>query len=119
MLEIKHDDSNLLEITANHKLEMGDFDKLYPIVDGLIQKHGAINVLVNASNFSGWESFTTFKADLNFVKSHHQKVNRIAFIIGPIWLYAMALIAKNFIHPEFKIFKEDEINKAREWLKVE
>lgn len=117
MLKIKHDD-NLLEVTANHRLELGDFDKLYPIVDGLIQKYGTINVLVNASNFSGWESFAAFKADFNFVKGHHQKVNRLAFVIGPFWLCAVALIAKIFLHPEFKVFKEDEVNKAKEWLKA-
>lgn len=117
MLEINHDNSNTIEIKVDSVLKMADFDKITPLVDELINKHGKINVFINSPNFSGWENFAAAKADFNFVRKHHQNVNRLALIVGPLWKHIIVTIGRIFLHPEIRTFKNDEVNKAREWLK--
>jgi energy-converting hydrogenase Eha subunit G len=50
------------------------------------------------------------------VKNHHQKVERIAVIVGHSWQYWVIGTMQLFLHPEVRIFDRGEEREALEWI---
>ena len=71
---------NILRITAPEKLKADDFRQIAPQVEFMINRYGKIRLLIDASEFSGWED-----NHAGFVKNHQQKVDRIAVTVAHNW----------------------------------
>ena len=72
-------------IMAPEKLQADDFRQIAPQIDSIISRYGKIRLLIDASGFNGWENIASFENHAAFVKSHQQKVDRIAVIVGHDW----------------------------------
>ena len=116
MLTIKHDTGNLVEITATGLLKAEDFRDFKERADALIKEHGHIRILINASDFDGWENREAAEKHLSFVKTHHEKVERLAIVTGHMWQHWLAALAQVFVHPKVKILDRDQVEEARKWL---
>lgn len=117
MIEIKNEDSKLIEISVKDTLESEDFCKLGEIADNLIKKHGNVRVIVDASNFNGWANIDAAEKHFGFVKDHHQKVERLAIIVGHMWQHWVVAMARVFLHPDVKLFDKGQVKEARQWIK--
>ncbi|MGX9431095.1 MULTISPECIES: SpoIIAA family protein [Bradyrhizobium] len=106
----------VLKITVPEKLKAGDFRQLAPQIDSLLQQQGNISLFVDASNFGGWEDIAAFEKHIGFVKNHHQKVERIAVIVGHNWQYWVIGTMRLFLHPEVRTFDRGEEREALEWI---
>ena len=69
-------------------------DQRTPVV-GAAQ--GKIRLLVDASNFSGWENIAAFEKHIGFINNHHQKVERI-------------------VNPEVRAYDKGEESEALAWI---
>ena len=108
--------ANALKITVPEKLKAEDVREIAPQIDALISEHGQIRLLIDASRFGGWENVETFETHAKFIKSHHQKIERIAVIVAHDWQHWLIGAVRVFIHPEVRAFdKSDEI-KALRWI---
>jgi len=116
MLKIENITSNIVKVTVPETLKADDFQKMALQADALIQKHGKIKLLVDASQFNGWENITAFERHMRFVKSHHQKIERAALITGHTWQHWVAGIVRIFVHPEIKVYDKNQQKEAMQWL---
>ena len=105
-----------LKITVPEKLRTGDFDQLTRQVSSLIQQQGRIRLLIDASNFSGWENIAAFERHIGFVKKHQLKVERVSVITGHDWQHWVVGTIRLFVHPEVRAYDKDEESKALEWI---
>lgn len=105
-----------LKITAPQKLAADDFPRLAPQVDKLIQQHGKIRLLIDASHLSGWESVAAFENHLSFVKGHQQYAERIAVIVAHEWQKLLVAAVRMFIHPDAKAYDIGQEDEARRWI---
>ena len=119
MIAIENIKANMLRITVPETLKADDFAQLAPKADALIRQHGKIRLLIDASQFDGWENLPAFEKHLAFVKSHEKKVERIAVIAKHDWQHWMMGILKAFVHPEIEVFNKDEAGKALQWISEE
>jgi SpoIIAA-like len=71
---------NVLRILVPDKIKAEDVRQIEPQVDSIISQYGKIRLLIDASGFNGWENIGAFENQAGFVKSHQQKVDRIAVI---------------------------------------
>jgi SpoIIAA-like len=106
----------VLKITVPEKLSAEDFRQVAPQIDSLVQQRGTIRLLVDASHFGGWEDMAAFEKHIGFVKTHHQKVQRIAVIVGHGWQYWVIGTVRLFVHPEIRTFDQSQESEARKWL---
>ena len=60
-----------------------------------------------------------FEKDMAFVKSHHNKIERVAVIAGHTWQHWVVGTLKLFVHPEIQVFDKDEAAKALKWISEE
>ena len=116
MIEIQEIKENLIELRISGRLEVGDFEKIAPQVDKVIQDKGAIYLLIDGSSFDGWSNFSAAKEHFQFVKKHHKKVISIALITGHLWQRCLLAFARVFVHPEIKTFDQNKRAEAEQWL---
>jgi hypothetical protein len=108
--------SNALRVAVPVKLKIGDFQQIAPEVDSIIRQYGKIRLLIDASKFSGWENVSAFENHAAFVKSHQQKVERIAVIVAHDWQHWLVGAVRIFVHPEVKAFDQEQEAEALRWV---
>lgn len=116
MIEIKSLEDNMLQATATGKIDAGDFSSIISRIDNIIKENGSIRLLLDGSDFDGWESTDAMKEHLSFVKDHQSKVEKIALLAGHEWQHWLAHGVGLFVHPEIKVFDKDAMLEAKVWL---
>jgi len=116
MIKIEVISGNAVKIKAPEKLKADDFLQIAPQIDSLIKQHGQIRLLIDASAFSGWESIAAFENHARFIKSHQQRVERIAVIAAHDWQYWLIGAVRIFLHPEVRAYDKSDENEALQWI---
>lgn len=116
MIQTEQIVDGVLKITVPEKLSAEDFRQVAPQIDTLLQQRDTIRLLVDASHFGGWEDMAAFEKHVGFVKTHHQKVERIAVIVGHHWQYWVIGTMRLFLHPEVRTFEQGQESEAQRWI---
>ena len=107
---------NVLRILVPDKIEADDFRQIAPQVDSIISQYGKIRLLIDASGFNGWENIAAFENHAGFVKSHQQKVDRIAVIVAHDWQHWLVGAVRIFLHPEVRAYDKSHEGEALKWI---
>ncbi len=107
---------NALKIVVPDKLKADDFREIAPQIDSLINQHGKIRLLVDASGFNGWENIAAFEKHAGFVKDHQQKIERIAVIAAHEWQHWLIGAVRIFVHPEVRAYDKSHASEALRWI---
>ena len=99
------------------ELSESDFKTAVETIDPYIEKVGQLSgLIIHVKSFPGWDSFASFITHMKFVKQHHKKVSRIAFVTdSPIGSIAEN-IASHFVNAEIKNFSFDKLENAKKWI---
>ena len=107
---------NVLRIIAPGKLKADDFRQIAPQIDSLISQYGKIRLLIDASRFKGWENISAFENHAGFIKTHQQKVERIAGIAGHDWQHWLIGAVRIFLHPQVRAYDRSQQSEALQWI---
>jgi hypothetical protein len=108
--------ADILKIKVPEKLKADDFRQIAPQVDSIISRYGKIRLLIDASGFSGWENIAAFENHAGFIKSHQQKVERIAVIVAHDWQHWLIGAVRMFLHPEVRAYDKGHETEALQWI---
>lgn len=117
MIELESvENKGLVEVTVHGKLESLDFEKAASVVDDLIDQQGKIKGLVlNITDFHGWDGIDALLTHLKFVKAHHRYVERVATVGDKKWEEFLPKLVSHFIQAEPRYFDVEDIEAARKW----
>jgi hypothetical protein len=107
----------ILKVVAPTKLQSGDFAELARQIEPIIREKGRLRLLIDASDLEGWKDLTALEEHAAFVKSHQEKVDRIAVIAAHDWQRRLISAIKVFLHPEVRLFQSCQEDDALRWLK--
>ena len=107
---------NALRITVPVKLKVDDFRQIAPQVDSIIRQFGKIRLLIDASQFDGWENIAALENHAAFVESHQQRVERIAVVVAHDWQHWIVGMMRIFVHPEVKAYGQGQESEALQWI---
>ncbi len=116
MIKLQDLGSGVLKVTAPETLKSDDFLDIAPQVDAAINQHGAVRLLIDASHLEGWDSFATLEKHAAFVKTHQDKVERIAVLARHEWQHWLVGAVRVFLHLEAQVFDADQEIVALQWL---
>lgn len=116
MIKIAVVSGNVVRVTPPEKLKAEDFRDVAPQIDSILARHGTIRLLLVLSTFNGWENMEAFEHHISFVKTHYQKVDRIAVVVGHEWQRWLAGVVKACLHPNIRVFDKDREDEALRWL---
>lgn len=115
--ELRHDDG-ILVLNPEGPLKTADFTMLASDVDAYLEKHGMLRgVLIHAKSFPGWKDFGALLAHLRFVREHHQRVEKVAVVVGGAFATIMPHIANYFTSAQVQHFDLTREDAAWDWLR--
>jgi hypothetical protein len=99
-------------------LQVADFEDLVREIDPYIASHGRLSgLMIHAKAFPGWADGHAFLAHMQFIKSHYQKIVRLAMVTDSKLLDELPRIAAHLVHVQMKHFAESRYENALRWLK--
>ena len=94
-----------------------DFSALAVDADAYIETHGALRgLMICAQEFPGWENIEGAVSHFKFVRDHHRKIAKVAFVSDSDVLALLPKLASHFVSAEVKHFKGDQEAKALAWI---
>lgn len=94
-----------------------DFQSAAAIIDPFIESSGHIRgLIIHTRSFPGWDSFQAMHSHLTFVKEHHRKVPRIAFVTDSVLSNLAESIGSHFVSADIKSFPYQDMDRARAWI---
>ncbi len=119
MLSITLDkDEAIVTLEPEGVLQKEDFETAVKVIDPFIREHGKLKGLIIATEFfPGWEDFSALVQHLKFIKNHHKKVKRLAFVTDSKLLGRFSEnISSHFVDAEIKYFPYTARKEARAWI---
>ena len=110
-------DPGVLILEPRGELESGDFERLSAEVDPFIEQAGSLHgLMIVAAHFPGWDDFSALASHVRFVRDHHKKIRRIAFVTDDQLLSIVPRFGAQFLVAEAKVFPMAERDAALTWV---
>jgi hypothetical protein len=110
-------ETGVLIVRPKGPLEAQDFAALTVDADAYIDAHGALSgLMICAEGFPGWQNLDGAISHFKFVRDHHSKISKVAFVSDSDVLALLPKLASHFISAEVKHFKGDEEGEALAWI---
>jgi hypothetical protein len=110
---------NTLKVVMPAKLAATDVTALAQQLDGLIAKAGRIKLLIDLTNFGGWENMEALGAHMDQFKFVHERIahiERIAVITGNPWQQQLFQAITGVLHTQAMTFDKGQEAAAAAWL---
>ncbi len=109
-------EKGVLVIEPHGPVTAADFDYLTSVVDPWLEEHQKLNgVVVHAKAFPGWDNFGGFVRHLQFVREHHQRVERVAVVADGLAATLLPRLGSFFVRAKIKSFRSDDVELATAW----
>lgn len=97
-----------------------DFRTIETIIDPYFVANGELmGVIVHSKKFPYWSSAQNRAEYIHFAQDNHHKFKKAAFSMGGFFAKIVVRIGRSRAHPEMKIFKYNQIEKAQDWVLME
>jgi len=118
MLIVKLDEENsIVSIEPTGSLDVKDFQAAASTIDPFIEKCGQLNgLIIHTESFPGWDSFSALVTHLKFVKNHHAKIKRIAFVTDSFIGSLAESLVSHFVEANIKKFPYADLDEANQWI---
>ncbi len=94
-----------------------DFKIISSIIDPHFEIRGELKgLIINSKKFPYWTNHINRGQYLNFARNNHYKFEKVALGIEGFFVKIVTRIARGRVHPELKIFKYNQIEKAQSWI---
>lgn len=116
-LQINYEEeNNLITARAEGDLEKEDFkNKIEPaVMQILVDYPSAKGVLIDATEFKGWDGLADIKQHFDFLKKNEKAFDKIAIVGESYWKQILPVVGF-FIKSEVKIYDKNEMTEARNW----
>lgn len=118
MLTVILDRENGIALLEPHgALDQSDFENAASLIDPFIEEAGPLNgLIIRTEKFPGWDSFGALVSHLQFVKSHHHEIGKVAFVTDSALGNMAEHVGKHFISAEIKHFDFQALEAATAWI---
>lgn len=118
MLHVKLDEKRgIALVEPDGSLSKDDFKAAAAVIDPYIEKTGGLNgVIVHVESFPGWDSFGALIKHLEFVKEHHKKVAKVAFVTDSAVGSFAEHVGSHFVNAAVRHFPFAELHEAKQWI---
>lgn len=108
---------SVLEVRPVGTLQEGDFQLLAGQVDPILAEYGPlVGLLVDGSDFAGWQSFASLVAHCRFIRDGHRHIHKVAVVSDHTLLGFMPRLVDHFVGAEVRPFALAERERALDWL---
>ena len=107
-------EDNIFAFKVTGTLTDTDYQQFLPKLTSLIEKHGAISLLIELDDFHGWEAKAAWD-DFKFGMEYKDVFVKIAIVGTKKWQEYSTKIGNWFMHGDVKFFYD--LDEANMWIK--
>jgi hypothetical protein len=111
----EEEEGRILQLIVRGKLTRADYELFVPEIEGAIEQHGKVRLLVDLEDFEGWSAGAMWQ-DTKFDARHWNDIERIAVVGEGKMEKGLAMFAKPFTTAEVKFFERTDRARALRWL---
>jgi hypothetical protein len=116
MVQIESIEGNTIGVKVVDKLTDEDYKNvLVPGLEQVLESHDKVRVLVDATDFEGWNPAAAWD-DVTFGMKHRNDFEKLAIVGGKEWMNWGAKLGARFMSGAVKTFSSEELEQAREWI---
>ncbi len=87
------------------------------IVDPFIEETGGLaGLILEVTDFPGWEDFSGAAGHFSFVRDHHKKIKKVAVVTDSALGSAAEHLASHFVSAQIKHFPAGQLEVAKLWI---
>jgi ABC-type transporter Mla MlaB component len=120
MLNYSIDQENhIIEVTISGKITKDELTKMIGEIESPLKEWNEVRILKRIDSFGGME-FAAIADDLKFAYNnfnHLKKMKKVAVVTDTEWIEKISGFFSSFFPGEVKLFEQEDIEKARTWLK--
>lgn len=105
----------VVTVHVSGKLKKVDYQHFVLEYERLVLQHGKLCVLLEMSNFHGWEVNAAWE-DFKFGMKHFSDIEQLAMVGEQKWQHGMATFCKPFTKATVRYFDQADAVEARKWL---
>jgi hypothetical protein len=111
------ENTGLLTMRPQGKLETQDFLTISEVIDPYIKKRGALEgIIIATKKFPGWEDFKGMIEHMKFIRNHHLKIAKVALVTDSMIADVAESLGKHFVKAIIKHFTFNEFESAKRWI---
>jgi hypothetical protein len=111
------ENSGVLTVRPEGKLETQDFLTLSKVADPFIEERGRLNgIIIVTERFPGWEDFKGMIEHIKFVRNHHRNIAKVAIVTDSKIADVAESLGKHFVKASIKHFSFKDHESARRWM---
>ena len=111
------ENTGVLTMRPQGKLETQDFLTISEVVDPYIKKRGALEgIIIATKKFPRWEDLDGMIEHMKFVRNHHRKIAKVALVTDSKIADVAESFGKHFVKATIKHFPFNELEPAKEWI---
>lgn len=108
--------AGVVEFLVDGGVTRAEYDAGVVAMEAVIADKGTLSALAVIRNFSGMELGAWWK-DVSWGATHMNKVRRAAIVTDSSWIEMMTKAGSMMVSAEVKLFKPDQIEAARAWVR--
>ncbi|MEA3364942.1 MAG: STAS/SEC14 domain-containing protein [Candidatus Hydrogenedentes bacterium] len=117
MVQIESLEGNTIRMKVVDKLTHEDYTNvLIPGLEQILQNHDKVRVLVDVTEFKGWNLAAAWD-DVTFGMKHRNDFEKFAVVGGKGWMNWGTKLGAQFMSGEVKTFSAEEREQAWEWIR--
>ncbi len=105
-----------LELEIKGQLTHLDYQAVVPEIERLLAEVDAVNVLVHAEAFSGWDLHAAWD-DIKLGFKYRHVFKRVAWLGDKAWPDFLSHLSKYFFGCTIRQFSQKDISAAKSWLR--
>ena len=105
----------VLHVRLTGKLTDADYQQFVPDLEALIARHGSLRLLVEMTDFHGWQAGALWD-DFKVYLKHGHEIERLAIVGEKHWQEWMTHMARPFLNSEVRYFDHASAGDARRWV---
>jgi hypothetical protein len=117
--EIKVDKNHsrtVITLTIKKKLDKEDYERFASMIERVIENNVSTRILIELHDFEGWTAGALWE-DTKFTAKHFRDIERLAVVGESMWHKGGTLFFKPFTAAEVRYFDQQEISRARAWVR--
>lgn len=112
---VEYPEQKTVEIRVEGRVSAEDFEQIAGHMEAFIQQHGKVKLIEVVRDFDGFD-LSILKDAIRFDRKHLKDFTHCAVVSDSGWIGPFARFMSRFLDMELRVFRMDEVEKAREWL---
>ncbi|WP_162818254.1 SpoIIAA family protein [Aquirhabdus parva] len=110
-------DHRSLIIKPAGTLSQSDFERLSLLVDPYLERGGRLyGLMIYTQSFVNWRAFKLLLPHLQFIRNHHQQIQKISLVTDDMTSAIIPALIKHFVDAEIRSFAFQDKQPAIDWL---